>query len=99
MRLPVPPTAIFCGNDRTALGSYGALSETGLRIPDDVAIVGFDNQIGMAEDLWPSLTTVQLPHYEMGRWAVEYLMFAKTSPSEEIVQHKLDCPLVIRDSA
>ncbi|MCI0713234.1 MAG: LacI family DNA-binding transcriptional regulator, partial [Chloroflexi bacterium] len=63
MRLPVPPTAVFCGNDRTALGCYGALSALGLRIPDDVAVIGFDNQLDIAQGLWPPLTTVQLPHY------------------------------------
>ncbi len=99
MTLPVPPTAIFCGNDRTALGCYGVLSEMGLHIPDDIAIVGFDNQVGLAEHLWPPLTTVQLPHYEMGKWAVEYLMAVKEMSSPSPIQHKLDCPLVIRKSA
>jgi LacI family transcriptional regulator len=97
MQLPAPPTAIFCGNDRTALGCYGALLELGLRIPDDVAVIGFDNQLDIAQGLWPPLTTIQLPHYEMGKWAVEYLMSAKGSPAQPI-QHKLDCPLVIRES-
>jgi len=43
MRMSDPPTAIFCGNDRTALGCYGALSDLGLRVPEQVAVVGFDN--------------------------------------------------------
>ncbi len=98
MQLPVPPTAIFCGNDRTALGCYGALSQLGLRIPDDVAVIGFDNQIDIAQGLWPPLTTMQLPHYAMGKWAVEYLMSGKHS-QEPPIQHKLECPLVERQSA
>lgn len=98
MQLPTPPTAFFCGNDRTALGCYGALSALRIRIPDDVAVVGFDNQIDIAQGLWPPLTTVQLPHYEMGKWAVEYLMSMKDSPATP-VQHKIDCPLVKRESA
>jgi LacI family transcriptional regulator len=97
MQLPVPPTAIFCGNDRTALGCYGALSELGLHVPDDVGVVGFDNQIDIAQGLWPPLTTVQLPHYEMGKWAVEYLMSNKDSQLSPL-QHKIDCPLVDRES-
>ncbi len=97
MRLSNPPTAIFCGNDRTAMGCYGALSQLGLRIPDDVAVVGFDNQLDIAQGLWPPLTTVQLPHYEMGKWAVEYLMSARTAEVEP-PQHRLDCPLVERQS-
>jgi LacI family transcriptional regulator len=97
MRLPVPPTAFFCGNDRTALGCYGALSALGLRIPDDIGVVGFDNQLDIALGLWPPLTTVQLPHYEMGKWAVEYLMDVKGTKGQPI-QHKIDCPLVERKS-
>lgn len=93
-----PPTAIFCGNDRTAMGCYGALSELGLRIPKDVAVVGFDNQLDIAQGLWPPLTTVQLPHYGMGKWAVDYLMSVKDSASQPI-QHMLPCPLVERASA
>lgn len=96
MRSPQPPTAIFCGNDRTAMGCYGALSFLGLRIPDDVAVVGFDNQTSIADGLWPPLTTVQLPHYEMGRWAVQYL--TSTQDSEEPIQYTVNCPLVLRKS-
>lgn len=97
MKLPVPPTAFFCGNDRTALGCYGALLELGLRIPADVAVVGFDNQLDIAQGLWPPLTTVQLPHYEMGRWAVEYLL-SRRHDLNAPVQHRLDCPLIERES-
>jgi LacI family transcriptional regulator, galactose operon repressor len=97
MQSPHPPTAIFCGNDRTAMGCYGALSTLGLRIPDDVAVVGFDNQKSIADGLWPPLTTVQLPHYEMGKWAVEYLMSGK-GDLDQPIQHKVDCPLVERQS-
>lgn len=97
MQSPNPPTAIFCGNDRTALGCYGALSEIGLRVPADVAVVGFDNFKDIADGLWPPLTTVQLPHYEMGKWAVEYLMSGQVADHEP-VQQLIDCPLVVRES-
>ncbi len=97
MRLPHPPTAIFCGNDRTAMSCYGALSALGLRIPDDVAVVGFDNQVDIAGGLYPPLTTVQLPQFEMGAWAVQYLMSVKDTQPPPI-QHLLDCPLVERES-
>ena len=93
-----PPTAIFCGNDRTAMGVYGALSTLGLHVPNDVAVIGFDNQIGIADGLWPPLTTVQLPHYAMGEWAVKYLMSAREAEGKPI-QHLIDCPLVERQSA
>ncbi len=97
MKLPEPPTAIFCGNDRTAMGCYGALQGLGLRIPDDVAVMGFDNHVEFAEYVWPPLTTMQLPHYEMGRWAIDHLNQAGESELEP-VQHMIECPLVERES-
>jgi ABC-2 type transport system ATP-binding protein len=56
------------------MGAYDAIKERGLRIPCDIAVVGFDNLELIAATLRPSLTTMQLPHFEMGRWAVDYLI-------------------------
>ncbi|WP_350350712.1 LacI family DNA-binding transcriptional regulator [Microbacterium sp. A8/3-1] len=70
---PDRPTALFCYNDRMAMGAYRAAAELGLRIPTDLSIVGFDNQELIAEGLFPALTTVALPHFEMGRWALDAL--------------------------
>ncbi len=100
MRLPDPPTALFCFNDHMAMAAYDALRKFGLRIPQDVAVVGFDNMEIIAAYLYPALTTMQLPHYDMGVWAVEHLL-EQCSADEEvpIVQHKLPCPLVERASA
>lgn len=99
MTLADPPTGIFCGNDRVALACYAAISDLGLKIPRDIGIVGFDNFKDISGGLWPSLTTVQLPHYEMGKWAVEYLLAAsKQPPSSKPIQHMIDCPLVERQS-
>lgn len=97
--LPEPPTALFCGTDRIAMGAYDAIKERGLKIPDDVAVVGFDNQDVIAEYLRPALTTIALPHYEMGRWAVERLTKQFAGEAQEPVQHKLACPLIRRESA
>ena len=63
---PDRPTGIFCFNDRTAMGVYQAANALGLAIPDDLSVVGFDNQELISDSLWPGLTTVALPHYEMG---------------------------------
>ncbi len=94
-----PPTAIFCGTDRTALGAYDALRELSLRVPEDVAVIGFDNMEIIASALRPPLTTVQLPHYQMGQWAVDYLIRHNLNHSPvSAVQHRLACPLVPRDS-
>lgn len=67
------PRAMLCLNDRLAFGAYQALSEAGLAIPEDVALVSFDND-ELASYLRPGLTTIALPHEEMGRAAVELLL-------------------------
>lgn len=97
MQLAEPPTAIFCFNDRMAMGAYDALRKLGRSIPDDVAVIGFDDEELIAAHLYPPLTTVKLPHYEMGRWAVNFLMqYAGTTPPP--IQHVIECPLVTRAS-
>jgi LacI family transcriptional regulator len=93
------PTALFCFNDRMAMGAYHAASELGLRIPHDLSVVGFDNQELISDGLRPGLTTVALPHYEMGAWAVEQLvqeidLAASATPSHQ----SLPCPIVRRSS-
>jgi len=68
------PTAVFCYNDRIAMGAYRAARTRGLHVPDDLSIVGFDDQEYIASELDPPLTTVRLPHREMGRLAVQLLL-------------------------
>jgi len=93
------PTGLFCFNDRMAMGAYHAAAELGLRIPEDLSIVGFDNQDLIAEGLRPTLTTVALPHYEMGAWAVETLIRHLEQPKKGVpLQVRLSCPLVSRES-
>lgn len=67
-------TAVVCYNDRLAMGMYDAARTLGRRIPDDLSVVGFDNQTLISEALRPGLTTVALPHLEMGRLAVARLI-------------------------
>lgn len=97
------PTALFCYNDRMAMGAYRAAAELGLRIPTDVSIVGFDNQEIVAEGLYPSLTTVALPHYEMGQWAMKHLiaMLGDGDGDGDVPRAEnavLPCPLIRRES-
>jgi DNA-binding LacI/PurR family transcriptional regulator len=67
------PTAVFCYNDLTALGAYGALAAKGLSIPDDISIVGFDD-LFFSRYLRPALTTIRQPMLEMGRLAMSMLL-------------------------
>ncbi len=96
------PTGLFCYNDRMAMGAYRAAAEMGFNVPEDLSIVGFDDQELIAANLYPSLSTVALPHHEMGVWATEHLIDAiegKTDLSQKAESPTiLSCPLVRRDS-
>jgi LacI family transcriptional regulator len=97
MKLNNPPTAIFCCTDRMAMGAYDALKKLRLRIPEDVSVIGFDNQDVIAAFLNPPLSTMALPHYEMGQWAVRSLLLQHSSGSVTALQ-QLSCPFVERAS-
>ena len=95
------PTALFCFNDRMAMGAYRAAAEAGLRIPDDVSVIGFDNQAYIADGLYPGLTTMALPHYEMGVWGVDRVLDLIERSEERngrSTPQLLPCPLVRRSS-
>ncbi|MGN9907732.1 LacI family DNA-binding transcriptional regulator [Phytohabitans sp. LJ34] len=92
------PTGLFCFNDRVAMGAYQAAAALGLRIPADVSIVGFDDQEEISEGLLPGLTTVALPHYAMGAWAVDALIARITDPQTPVERVLLPCPIVRRES-
>ncbi|WP_188193193.1 LacI family DNA-binding transcriptional regulator [Nonomuraea sp. SYSU D8015] len=94
------PSALFCFNDRMAMGAYRAARAAGLSIPADLSVVGFDDQEHVADALDPALTTVALPHYEMGAWAARRaLARAASAAPEPGGEHALmPCTLVVRDS-
>jgi LacI family transcriptional regulator len=98
MALSNPPTALFCGNDLIAVGAYQALAVMGKRIPQDVAIVGYDNQEHLAVYLKPPLSTVALPHYEMGQWSMKQLLHLIEDIETPVVQKKINCPFINRES-
>ena len=87
------PDAIFCANDLLAVGCYEALKERGIRVGADIAVMGYDDQ-EIAQHLSPALSTVLLPHREMGQWCAEQLLKA----DRPVTQERHECPLVIRDS-
>jgi LacI family transcriptional regulator len=92
-----PPTAIFCSNDRMAVGCYEAIKERGLKIPGDISVIGYDDE-EVARHLTPQLSTLVLPHREMGRWAVEKILSDDTEALMKYPVTKLECPYIERDS-
>lgn len=73
------PTAIFAGSDYMAYGAIAAAQQRGLRVPEDIAVVGFDDNPSSAH-MEPALTTVRQPFYEMGRRACEILLTLVDTP-------------------
>ncbi|NIY62288.1 LacI family DNA-binding transcriptional regulator [Streptomyces malaysiensis] len=95
------PTAVFCYNDRVAMGLYDALRTRGVRIPEDVAVVGFDNQEIIAAHLRPALTTVALPHYDLGHRSLNRLLETASQPTDRVpepTRSLVACPVVMRSS-
>ncbi|HIT89300.1 MAG TPA: LacI family DNA-binding transcriptional regulator [Candidatus Merdenecus merdavium] len=92
-----PPTAIFTANDSLAVGCYKAIQEAGLRLPEDVSVVGF-NDIPMAKYLIPPLTTVHVNMDFMGEQAV-HILAERIHLEREISMHiSIPTTLKIRDS-
>lgn len=89
--------AIFCGNDQIASGAAQTLRDFGVRIPDDIAIVGYDNWELFAADCRPPLTTVDLNLQQLGAIAVEHL-FAAIDGEQLSGVIRQPCRLVIRES-
>jgi LacI family transcriptional regulator len=90
--------AIFCGNDQIARGAADAVREAGRSVPDDVALVGFDNWEVMAAACRPPLTSVDTNLRELGRTAAERLLAAIDGQFAAGVE-KLPCRLVLRESS
>jgi LacI family transcriptional regulator len=95
--LPEPPTAVFAGNDETALGVIEAARARGLRVPADLSVVGFDDT-QIARLASPPLTTVRQPLYEMGAVALRTAL--QLAAGEKVASHhvELATELVVRHS-
>lgn len=93
----VDPTAILAANDEAAAGTIRALNEAGLSVPEDVAVVGFDDGT-LARHVVPPLTTVRVFREAMGRWAAKRLVDLVEHPDSPAVQIRVSTKLVIRRS-
>ena len=89
-------TAVFCGNDVLGVGALRRAREMNVRVPEDVSIIGFDD-IELAEIAYPALTTVHVPHREMGRRAAIELVSVVENKSDG-VSSELQSSLRIRES-
>jgi LacI family transcriptional regulator len=94
---PPLPTAILCSNDLTAVGALRALAEAGVRVPQDVSVVGFDD-IDFARLAHPPLTTVRLSRDQLGRLAFEALQKIMRSKQRQGSEYLLETQLLIRQS-
>lgn len=98
MALPERPTAMIVGNNVMTLGTVAAIEARGLRIPEDIAIVGFDDAI-WADVLHPRLTTIAQPTYELGRTAADLLLRRIETPDALVPQRTaMSGRLLIRES-
>ena len=85
-------TALIAATDGVAFGVYQALAERGLRVPDDISVVSFDDE-ELASLVRPGLTTARLPYEQMARQGVEMLL-----GDRELAHELLPMPVIVRDS-
>lgn len=91
------PSAVFCCSDTIAVGAYQVIHRQGLRIPQDISVIGYDD-IELARYLSPPLSTVSQPKAELGKLAVEMLLKRLKEPEENYQTRTLNPSLVLRES-
>jgi len=89
--------AVFAANDLIAIGAIKAIRDVGLDVPKDISVMGFDD-IYLSKYLYPSLSTVKQPTFEIGAKSAELLLNRIKSSSRDFITLKLNCELIIRDS-
>lgn len=91
------PRAVFAMSDSIAIGAYQVIQRAGLRIPQDIAIIGYDN-IELSQYLYPPLSTIHQPKARLAKAAVEKLILRIHQPQTEVETIKLSPELIVRDS-
>lgn len=96
LMLPERPTAVFCYNDMSAIGALSRIRAHGLRVPDDISVVGFDD-LFVASYTDPPLTTIRQPKQPMGRMAMEILLKLLSGASHQ-TSIRMSGELIVRES-
>lgn len=91
------PTAVFAASDHIAIGAMKAIHENGLRIPEDISIIGFDD-VDLCNFVSPALTTMHAPAYDMGQYGVNFRFAASNLIQATPIRVKIPCRLVERES-
>ena len=91
------PTAVIVGTDTMALGALSAVRDSGLKVPEDIAVTGFDNAPG-SEYYQPPLTTLKYPNYEMGQLAARAILNRLKDPDVDKKSIKLPLDITVRKS-
>ena len=97
MRLPDPPSAVVATNNLICIGCIQACQEAGLRIGEDISLVGYDDH-ELAQYAWPGITVVRQPANEMGKQAAASLLAHLNNSSLPIIKHIMDVELIRRKS-
>jgi len=96
--LPDPPAAIFAASDSLAFSAIEVLRERGICVPDDIAVIGFDDTL-IARDMRPALTTVRIPLAEIGRLAADLVLRQREAGEEGATLANLPVEFVQRGTA
>ncbi|MGB7190121.1 MAG: substrate-binding domain-containing protein, partial [Acidobacteriaceae bacterium] len=96
LRGPELPTAVMCSNDMTAIGALRVLARAGMKVPEEMSVIGFDD-IHLAEFVYPPLTTVQMSRSDLARGAFEALRAIRETP-EKRAQPMITTRLIVRQS-
>ncbi|EGR2425185.1 TPA: substrate-binding domain-containing protein [Vibrio cholerae] len=91
------PSALFVSNDMMAMGVIQAASQRGLRVPDDLSLIGYDD-VHIAKFMTPALTTIHQPKYRLGKAAVDTLLYRLENPDTTAQVVQLEPTLVVRSS-
>jgi LacI family transcriptional regulator len=97
LSLSNPPTAVLTSNDLTAIGALRAIDRAGLRVPEDISVVGFDD-IELSQSTHPPLTTIRLSRDELGRTAFDALYQTMGGLRHTAQQINISTSLVLRES-